>query len=266
MFKIEILNTRKLAIMAILAALAINPAFAEDKSAALVNGVSIPQSRIDHGVKGATAQGQLDTPELRKAVREDIINLEVLAQEAVKLGLDKDVEVKLQIELAQQSILVSAFLQDYAKKNPISDEVLKQEYDEMKAGAGDKQYKARHILVDSEAEAKDIITQLGKKGKFDKLATKSKDVGSAEKGGELDWAIPRNFVKPFADAMITLKKGEYTKVPVESQYGWHVIKLDDVRDLQVPPFDELKPQIQQSMQQKTIQSAITEVRAKAKIE
>jgi len=259
-------NTGKFATLALFGALAISPAFAEDKSAAMVNGVSIPQARIDLRVKAATAQGQPDSPELRKAVREDMINLEVLAQEAVKTGQDKNSEVIQQIELAKQSILAGAFVQDYAKNHPISDDQLKQEYDRLKANVGDKEYKARHILVDTEAEAKAIIAQLGKKAKFDKLATKSKDVGSAEHGGALDWAVPSNFVPPFANAMTSLKKGEYTKEPVESQFGWHVIKLDDVRDLKVPPYDELKPQLQQRLQQQTIKNAIDEMRAKAKIE
>lgn len=265
-------NTGKLATLAIFGALAtcgalaINPAFAEDKSAAMVNGVSIPQARIDQRVKAAAAQGQPDSPEMRKAIREDMINLEMLAQEATKTGLDKSADVTQQIELARQSILAGAFVQDYAKNHPISDDQLKQEYDKLKSSVGDKEYKARHILVDSEEEAKAIIVQLGKKTKFDKLAAKSKDVGSAERGGALDWAVPSNFVAPFANAMTSLKKGEYTKEPVKSQFGWHVVKLDDVRDLKVPPFDELKPQLQQRMQQQLVQNAIAELRAKAKIE
>lgn len=259
-------NTGKLATLAILSALAINTAFAEDKSAAMVNGVSIPQSRIDLRVKAATQQGQPDTPELRKSIREDMINLEVLAQEAAKLGLDKSPEVAQQIALARQSVLANAFVLDYVKNHPISDDALKQEYEKLKASVGNKEYKARHILVETEAEAKDIIAQLGKKAKFEKLAAKSKDAGSAEHGGELEWAVPSNFVPPFANAMVSLKKGEYTKEPVESQFGWHVIKLDDVRDLKVPPFDELKPQLQQRLQQQIVQSAISEMRDKAKIE
>lgn len=259
-------NTGRMATLAILGALAINPAFAEDKSAALVNGVSIPQARIDLRVKAAAAQGQPDSPELRKVVRDDMINLELLAQEAVKLGLDKNPEATQQIELARQSVLAGAFVQDYAKNHPIGDDQLKQEYEKLKANVGNREYKARHILVDTEAEAKAIIAQLGKKAKFDKLAAKSKDVGSAEHGGELDWAVPSNFVPPFANAMTSLKKGEYTKEPVESQFGWHIIKLDDVRDLKVPPFDELKPQLQQRLQQQSIQTAIADMRTKAKIE
>jgi len=259
-------NTGKLAILAILGALAINTAYAEDKSAALVNGVSIPQSRIDVRVKVAAQQGQPDTPELRKAIREDMINLEVLAQEAAKLGLDKNSEVMQQLVLARQSVLANAFVQDYVQKHPISDDVLKKEYEQLKTNVGTKEYKARHILVETEAEAKAIIAQLGKKAKFEILAAKSKDAGSAENGGELDWAVPSNFVPPFANAMIGLKKGEYTKEPVESQYGWHVIKLDDVRELKVPSFDELKSQLQQRMQQQMVQNSISEMRDKAKIE
>jgi peptidyl-prolyl cis-trans isomerase C len=250
-----------------LSALAINPAFAEEKSAALVNGVSIPQSRLELRVKAATSQGQADGPELRKAIREDMINLEILAQEAAKAGLDKNSEVVQQTELARQSVLASAFVQDYAKNHPVSEDQLKQEYDKLKANLGKNEYNARHILVETEAEAKGIIAQLGKKGNFEKIAkAKSKDDGSAARGGSLGWAVPNNFVPPFANALTSLKKGSYTKEPVQSQFGWHVIKLDDVRDLTVPPFEEVKAQIQQRLQQQAIQGIINDLRSKAKIE
>src|SRR3989338_8608239 len=252
--------------LAILWALAINPAFAQDKSAALVNGVSIPQARIDLRVKAAAAQGQADSPELRKAIREDMINIEVMVQEAVKLGLDKNADVAQQVELAKQSVLVGAFVHDYAKNHPISEDQLKQEYDKLKAKLGNKEYNTRHILVETEAGAKDIIAQLGKKAKFEKLAAKSKDTGSAAQGGSLGWAVPGNFVPEFANALLNLKKGEYTKIPVQSQFGWHVIKLDDTRELKVPPFEEVKAQLQQRLQQQSIKKAIDELRAKAKIE
>ena len=260
------LKTGKFAVLAILGALAINPAFAEDKSAALVNGVSIPQARIDLRVKAAAAQGQADSPELRKAIRDDMINIEVMTQEAVKAGLDKNAEVVQQVELARQQVLVGAFVQDYAKNHPIGEDQLKQEYDKLKAKLGSKEYNTRHILVETEAEAKDIIAQLGKKAKFEKLAAKSKDAGSAAQGGSLGWAIPGNFVPEFANALLNLKKGEYAKEPVQSQFGWHVIKLDDTRDLKVPQFEEVKPQLQQRLQQQSIKKAIDELRAKAKIE
>ena len=260
------LKSGKFAALAILGALAINPAFAEEKSAAMVNGISIPQTRIDLRVKAATAQGQADSPELRKAIREDMINLEVLVQEAARLGLDKNPDVVQQVELTRQQVLAGAFVQDHAKSHPISEDQLKQEYDKLKAKLGSKEYNARHILVESEEDAKAIITQLGKKAKFEKLAEKSKDTGSASQGGSLGWNIPGNFVPEFANVMINLKKGEYTKEPVKSQFGWHVIKLDDVRDMKVPSFEEIKPQLQQRFQQQSIQKAIADLRAKAKIE
>ena len=260
------LKSGKFAALAILGALAINPAFAEEKSAAMVNGISIPQTRIDLRVKAATAQGQADSPELRKAIREDMINLEVLVQEAARLGLDKNPDVVQQVELTRQQVLAGAFVQDYAKSHPVSEDQLKQEYDKLKAKLGSKEYNARHILVESEEDAKAIIAQLGKKAKFEKLAEKSKDTGSASQGGSLGWNIPGNFVPEFANVMINLKKGEYTKEPVKSQFGWHVIKLDDVRDMKVPSFEEIKPQLQQRFQQQSIQKAIADLRAKAKIE
>ncbi len=260
-------KTEKLAALAILGALMIQPAIAEEKSAALVNGVSIPQARLDMQVKAATSQGQPDTPELRKAIREDMINLTLLAQEAAKSGVDKNPDVIQQVEVARESVLARAYLQEYAKKHPIGDEQLKQEYDKLKANLGKSEYNARHILVDSEDEAKAIIKQLDKKGNFEKIAkAKSKDTGSAARGGSLGWSVPSNFVPPFANALTSLKKGQYTKEPVHTQYGWHVIKLDDVRDLSVPPFEQVKPQIEQRLQQQAVQGVINDLRSKAKIE
>ncbi len=261
------LNTSKLVTLTLLSALASNTAFAEDKAAVMVNGVAIPQTRIDGRIKAAAAQGQPDTPELRKAVREDIINLEVLAQEATRLGLDKEPDLAQQIEIARESVLAGAFVQNNMKNNATTDEQLQAEYTKIKATAGGKEYNARHILVESEAEAKAIIAQLGKKGKFDKLAKeKSMDSGSAEHGGELGWTVPSSFVPPFAAALASLKKGEYTKDPVQTEFGWHIIKLDDLRDLKMPSFEELKPQILQRMQQQSVQDTIAALRAKAKID
>jgi peptidyl-prolyl cis-trans isomerase C len=262
MFKSE-----NLAVLLILGALAANPAFGETKPAALVNGVAIPQARVDMRVKAAAAQGQADSPELRKSIREDLINLEVMAQEATRLGVAKKPEVMQQIELARQSVLAGNYMQDYVKSNPITEDQIKQEYEKLKSRLGDKEYNARHILVETEAEAKAIIAKLDKKAKFDKLATeKSKDSGSAARGGSLDWASPGSYVPPFANALKNLKKGEYTKSPVQSQFGWHVIKLEDVRDLKAPAYDEVKPQLQQRLQQQLVQKVIADLKAKAKIE
>lgn len=257
----------KFAALAILSTLAISPAFAQEKSAAMVNGISIPQARLDLRVKAATAQGQPDSPELRNAIREDMINLEVLAQEAVKLGLDKNPDVIQQAEISKQQILAGAYVQDHTKSHPISEDQLKQEYDKLKANLGKSEYNARHILVETEADAKAIIAQLGKKGNFEKIAKeKSKDAGSKENGGSLGWAVPNNFVPEFANALTSLKKGAYTKDPVKTQFGWHIIKLDDVRDLNVPAFEVVKPQLQQRLHQQAVQGMINDLRSKAKIE
>lgn len=260
------LKPYQFAVFALLGAIAASPVYAEDKSAALVNGVSIPQSRIDMRVKSMANQGQQDTPELRAAVRDELINIEILSQEANKSGLEKQAEIQQQIELTSKTILASAYVQDYVKNHPISDDVLKQEYDTLKQHLGTKEYKARHILVKEEAEAKAIIAQLKKGAKFDKLASeKSLDTGSRVRGGDLGWSSPANFVKPFADALTSLAKGKISE-PVQSQFGWHIIKLDDVRDLQVPNLEEMKPNLTQRLQQQAIQKMITEQRAKAKIE
>lgn len=260
------LNMKKLAALAMLGALALNTAYAEDKSAALVNGVSIPQSRVDLAIKAELAQGQADTPELRKSIRENLIKRELMVQEATKLNLDKSPDVLQEMDMAKQSVLINAYLSDYMKKNPISEDMLVQEYEARKAKLGDKEYNARHILVDTEAQAKTIIAQLGKKVKFEKLAAQSKDTGSAAQGGSLGWQVPSNFVAPFAQALQSLKKGEYTKEPVHTQFGWHVIRLDDERALKVPGFEEVKPQLQQHLQQQAIQKAIADLQAKAKVE
>jgi peptidyl-prolyl cis-trans isomerase C len=260
------LNTRNFAAFTLLGALA-TTAFAEEKAAILVNDIPIPQARLDVRVKAALAQGQPDTPDLRKAIREDVINLEVLSQEAIRLGLDKDVDTVQQLDIARESVLAGAFVQNHLKGNALSDEMLRQEYDKIKASAGSKEYNVRHILVETDVEARTIITKLGKKANFAAIAKeKSLDTVSAAQGGELGWVVPSSFDPSFAEGMVGLKKGEYSKTPVESQFGWHVIKLDDVRDLKIPPFEELKPQIAQRMQQQSIQDAVATLRDKAKID
>jgi len=257
----------KFVTLAILSVLTIGSAFAEDKSVALVNGASIPQSRIDLRIQAAAMQGQADTTELRKLIREDMINLEVLSQEATKIGLDKKPKIIQQLEIARQSVLVSAFAQHHTDENPFSDKQLRQEYSDVTAKLGDNEYNARHILVETEKEAKAIIAKLKKKGNFAKLAeTQSGDAGSAEHGGSLGWSIPSNFVPPFANALLNLKKGTYTQKPIETAFGWHVIKLDDVRALKVPTYEELKPQLEQRLQQQMMQQVISNLRDKARIE
>lgn len=235
---------------------------------ATVNGKPIPQSQLDMLLKDRTAQGEKDTEELRKKLREDLITREVLYQEMVKSGFDKSPGIAVQADYVRENFLLQAYLQDFIKTHPVSDDVLKAEYDKIKSEMENKQeYHARHILVDKEAEAKDIIAQLKKGAKFDKLATeKSKDAGSASKGGDLGWNLPSNYVKPFADALVKLKKGQYTQTPVETQFGWHVVKLDDTRPVKVPQYEDVKTKIQQRFQQQQFDKFLADLRAKAKIE
>mgnify|MGYP001466572865 CR=1 len=232
-----------------------------------VNGVVIPQSRIDLLVKTTTAQGQPDSPELRNRVRDELITREVMVQEAIKKGVDKNPEVVLQLEMQKQGLLINVYIQDYLKANPISEETVRKEYETAKAQLGVREYKARHILVKDEAEAKQIIAQLKKGGSFEKIAAeKSEDAGSKNRGGDLDWNPPARYVKPFADALVKLKKGQLVDAPVQTQFGWHIIRLDDERAARVPPFDEVKNNIQQQLQQQAVQKFVAEQRAKAKIE
>jgi peptidyl-prolyl cis-trans isomerase C len=221
-----------------------------------------PQAYFDFMLKQRTAQGQPDTPELRTAVRDELNTRELLVREAKKQGLDKSPALKTEMDLTQQTVLVRAYMADYLKAHPVPDDVLRKEYDAIKGQIGDKEYKVRHILVDKEDEAKEIITALQKGEKFEKLAERSKDTGSKANGGDLDWNAPANFVKPFADAMVALPKGKFTTTPVKSQFGWHVIEVDDIRDAKVPTFEEVKPQLAQRMQGQIVDKYLRDLRAK----
>lgn len=236
-----------------------------DKAVALVNGASIPQSRLDLRLKAAEQQGQPDSPELRNALREDLINLEIISQEAVGQKLEKEAETAQQLELARQSVLAGAYVQNYLKSHPVDEAVLKQDYEAMKARIGNKEYKVSHILVATEEEAKVVASRV-KKESFAKVAKqKSQDPGSKDKGGDLGWSVPANFVQPFGEAINTLKKGEIS-APVQTQYGWHVIKLEDTREMKVPGFEDVKPNLEKRRQQEAIQKVIAELRSKAKVE
>ncbi|RPI41126.1 MAG: peptidylprolyl isomerase [Betaproteobacteria bacterium] len=233
---------------------------------ATVNGKPIPQSRLDLLVRERVAQGQQDTPELRSFLKQELINREIIQQEAVRRGLDKNPEVVMQLDMVRQGVLVAAFLQDYLRKNQPTDTALKSEYDRIKAQQGEKEYRARHILVKSEDEAKDALAQLAKGAKFETIATeKSIDTGSKGNGGDLNWAPPGRYVKPFADALTKLKKGETTKTPVQTQFGWHVIQLQDERPMKIPTFDEAKSRLVQMMSQQALQKVVADLRSKAKV-
>ena len=232
-----------------------------------VNGVTIPASRFAIMTQQAAGQGQADNPQVQSQIKDNLIKGEIVAQEAVKAGLDKSPEIMDQLDFVKQQLLVRAYVADYMKKNPIKDEALKAEYNKAKSAEGDKEYKAQHILVEDEKEAKDLIAQIKKGGNFDKLAKeKSKDAGSKEQGGKLEWTMPANFVKPFSEAMVKLKKGEMTQEPVKTSYGYHIIKLEDTRGAKVPTFDEVKEKIRQSQQQAMMTKMLDDLRAKAKVD
>lgn len=233
---------------------------------AVVNGKKIPSSRVELMAKQLASQGQQDSPQLRAMIKEELINREILIQEADKRGLGTSSDVKNQVEIARQSIVIRALVADFIKKNPVSDADIKAEYDKFKAQAGDKEYHARHILVEKEDDAKAIIAKLKSGDKFEDLAKQSKDPGSAAKGGDLDWASPASYVKPFSDALIALQKGQITETPVKSDFGYHVIKLEDVRPAKVPALEEVKPQIAETLQQKKLQAFQQDLRKKAKVE
>jgi peptidyl-prolyl cis-trans isomerase C len=262
--------TLTLALLTSIAALAAPPAAAQDKAApaksqaaAPAAGKEIyPKAYFDFLLKERLAQGQPDTPELRNAVREELNTRELLVREAKKKGLDKNSDIKNQIDLSAQTVLVRAYVSDWLKANPVSEAALRKEYDAIKTQMGDKEYKVRHILVDKEDEAKEIIVELQKGTKFEKLAERSKDPGSKANGGDLDWNAPGNFVKPFSDAMVKLPKGKWTTIPIQTQFGWHVIEVDDIRDAKIPSFEEVKPQLQQRLQGQTLDAYFKELRAK----
>ncbi len=241
---------------------------AHAQNAAIVNGKAIPKSRVDEFVAALTQQGRPDTPELRTAVRDELIAREIFVQEAERKGLTRNAEVARQLDQTRQDILIRAVIRDHLKNNPVTDTDVKAEYDKLTktAAGGDREYRARHILVESEAEAKSIIDQLKKGAKFEELAKKSKDPGSAANGGDLDWNGPGTFVKPFSEAMVKLQKGQITDMPVKTDFGWHVIRLDDVRDQAPPPLEQVGPQIRQELERRRIQTLQTDLKAKARIQ
>ena len=257
--------TFKPALLSALVAVVAMPAFAQN--IAVVNGKAIPSSRAEAVVKQVVAQGQQpDTPQLREAIKKDLIAREVMMQEAIKRGFDKDSAVKAQLENVRQSLVVNALAKEYISKNPISDAEMKAEYDRFKAQAGDKEYHVRHILVETEADAKAVIAKLKGGAKFEDLAKTSKDAGTANNGGDLDWATPTSFPKPFSDAFINLKKGEVASAPVQTPNGFHVIKLDDTRAAKLPSFEEVKPQIAEAMAQKKLMAYQDAMVKKAKVQ
>jgi peptidyl-prolyl cis-trans isomerase C len=234
---------------------------------ATVNGSAIPRARMDYVVRQQTARGAPDNEQTRAAVRDELINREIVAQEAARAGTAKKGDVPVQLEIARQEVLVGAYLSDYLRSHPVSDADVQKEYDRAREQTGGTEYRARHILVESADEAKRIIADLKKGAKFEELARKfSKDEGTRERGGDLDWNVPAAFDKAFADAMVKLQKGQITPEPAQSRFGFHVIQLEDQRAVSFPPLAQVRPQIQQRLTRQKVETLIRELRAKAKVE
>ena len=240
---------------------------ASAQNLAIVNGKAVPQERAEVLKQQVERSGRPVTPEVEGQIKEEVIAREIFMQEAQKRGLEASADYKAQMELARQTILIRELFTDFQKNNPVTDAEIQAEYDKFVAANSGKEYKASHILVESEDEAKALIASIKKGAKFADIAKKqSKDPGSGAKGGDLDWANPGSYVPEFTAAMVKLEKGKMTQTPVKSQFGWHVIRVDDVREAQLPKLDEVKPQIAQQLQQQKLAKFQEDLRTKAKVE
>lgn len=240
---------------------------ASAQNLAVVNGKPVPKERVEVLKKQIERSGRPVTPEMEVQIKEEIIAREIFMQEAAKRGLSASADYKAQMELARQTILIRSLFEDFQKKNPVTDAEIKAEYDKFVAANQGKEYKASHILVESEDRAKAIIAEVKGGKKFEDIAKKeSKDPGSGAQGGDLGWANPGSYVPEFTEAMIKLQKGGLTEAPIKSQFGWHVIRLDDVRQAELPKLDEVKPQVAQQLEQQKLMQFQEDLRAKAKIQ
>jgi len=241
------------------------PLAAQAQNIATVNGKPVPKARVEVLLQQAARGGQQVTPEMQAQARDQVVLREIFVQEATKRGIGATPDFASQMELARQSILIRELFEDYRKKNPVTDAQAQEEYSKFKAQATGTEYRARHILVEKEDDAKALIAQIKGGAKFEDLAKKSsKDTGSAENGGDLDFAKAESYVPEFGGALTKLKKGEMTEVPVKSQFGYHVIRLEDTREAAFPAFDDVKAQIKQRLEQSKLQQFQEDMRSKAK--
>jgi peptidyl-prolyl cis-trans isomerase C len=257
---------KKARLWVLLAAFAAAPAFAQN--VAVVNGTPIPKARVDALIAQLVQQGQQDGPQLQAAVREEVINREILMQEAARRGIPTRPDVKAQLAVADQTVVLRALIEDFVKAHQPTDAQIKARYDELvKQTGGGKEYHLHHILVPDEDQAKSLIAQIKAGASFEDLAKQySKDPGSGKNGGDLDWSSPQAYVPEFAAAAEKLKKGEMTDQPVKTQFGWHIIRLDDTRDVAPPPLEQVKAQISQQLQQEELQAFEENLHKQAKIQ
>ena len=242
-------------------------AYAGEAGTPKVNGIAIPAYRIEHAMQSQVARGETATPELQKTVRDVLINQEVIAQAAVRAGIDKRPAVAAQLELDRTSVLANAYFVDYFQKNPVSEDAIRKEYERLKASTPPRERRVSHILLANEQDANDVIAKLKGGASFEKLAAeRSQDNGTKERGGDLGFGPAERFPKPFADAVSTLKVGTSTQTPVRTDFGFHVIRIDEERATTVATFDQAKPQIQQLLQQQVVQKLVASMRSQAKVE
>lgn len=259
------MTLKKTRLWVLLAAFAAAPAFAQN--IAVVNGTPIPKSRADALINQLVQQGKQDSPQLQMAVREELVNREILMQEALRRGLPNRPDVKAQIAVAQQTVVLRALIEDFVKNNTPTDAEVTARYNALVKDAGGKKYHLHHILVDNEQQAKDLIAKIKGGASFEDLAKQySKDPGSGKNGGDLDWSDPKAYVPEFADAATHLQKGQMTDTPVHTQFGWHIIRVDDIRDVTPPPLEQVRPQIVQQIQQEKLQAFEEGLRKNAKIQ
>lgn len=241
------------------------PLAAHAQNIATVNGKPVPKTRVDVLIQQAERSGQKVGPEIQQQARDQVVLREIFVQEAEKRGVAASPDFRNQMDLARQSILIRELFEDYRKKNPVTDAEAKGEYDKFKAQASGTEYRARHILVEKEEEAVALIKKIKAGEKFEDLAkASSKDTGSGANGGDLDFAKPDSYVPEFGGALVKLKKGEMTDTPVKSQFGWHIIRVEDTREASFPAFDEVKAQIKQRLEQNKLQKYQEDLRTKAK--
>ncbi len=237
---------------------------------ATVNGVAITQGLFNLNIRALTNQGQKDTPELRQGIKEDLINKELIAQEATRLGLANEIDFPDQVAQLKQNLLLQVFLENHFKKEPITDARMREEYDRqrklMGEGNNSTQYRLSQILVSNETDALDLIRRIQKGELFGKLAQEySADAASKAQGGSLGWVMPAQVIPVVASTIPTMAKGSITTTPIQTPAGWVILKLDDKRAFKIPSFEEAKPQIRQAIVQQYIAEAVKNLRANARI-
>ena len=243
------------------------PVYAQN--VATVTGKPRTQAQVDQFVTLLISQGAQDSPQLREQVKQEMIGRMVAVQAAERAKIDRDNAVKQELELARQSILVRALMEDYLKKHPVTEAELNKEYEAIKKDQANRQeYQVRHILVAEEDKAKELIKQLKAKDiSFEEAAKKNSiDPGSGQKGGELGWSQSASYVPEFAQAVEGLKKGEMTQEPVKTQFGWHIVQVDDARPVNFPELSEVKPQLEEMMRQEKLAKFQQSLMDEAKIQ